>query len=442
MTAPSARAQLFADKLYGKIQTRARSHEAGARDQAVGQALPVTAAAAAASSSSIDPGNLQALVHMQLQLMQEQLNVVRSRHFDVGYEEPEQILLRVEPDLRDIMKKWHKQLKADLGTWVTQEGLHAKYVQIDQRGEVHRTLRDQADRKWQWPKGYKAIAQPTSAEETDNDEVMPGDTAYDIDQAWKKLQEKHAKESWSFILTHQKACTEHMRSTTKSETCLKKLEDEVASWMAKHSDMHYPESAYHIKRTVKHFAEAVYRDELPKAKSRIEKDSENTQKREQELLDAEADYKSLDIKQLLALAVLETTRKSDNNSKLNLGKNGVMAHLMKEYPDLATKCNLNLNAEPKPKQKKQQRNRSQSRKSPGQRSSSRRSSAGFQEKRSSSRSKYVTSEGKSGGTGRSRSNSARSASRSSTKGKGRGKGRGKRKGRGSSKRSPTPFRKS
>ena len=148
-------------------------------------------------------------------------------------------------------------------------------------------------------------------------------------------------------------------------------------------------------------------------RSRIEKEQANKTKQEQALLEAESDFRLMDVNRLLALAVLEFSALQSGsgagkNHKQKISQHGALAFFVKQYPDLADKYNLIIKkARPDPKPSSDTK--------PSTRA---RSSSSSKSKRSSQRSSRRPSRSASRA-------SAKSTSTPKGKGKGRGKGKGK-----------------
>ena len=74
--------------------------------------------------------------------------------------------------------------------WQSQKLLAHKYQAWDKVGQIHKHLQAEADYQWQFTKAYKEIAEPLGAELLD--------ASYDLDDGWRKMRLRHAKECWAF----------------------------------------------------------------------------------------------------------------------------------------------------------------------------------------------------------------------------------------------------
>jgi len=321
--------------------------------------------------------------------------------------------------LRKVLQDWTRTLRNDLSTWSTQEGLKSKYHGIAQRDELHRQLQDNAEMKWQWPKLYRSIAGPLPGENWDELE-------YDIDQSWKAMRTRHAKECWEWIQEHQIRCTDFFQNHIQPENALRTVLAETENWLAEHPGLYGPAMQSTTRKQVEKYTELIYRLELPKATSKHKKEKELMQKREQEILEAEADYQKMDMKELLAVAVLEAQQ-----GKGNRRQKGVLHHLLKENPEALKKYHHALKEKPHhntPPTKPRSTSRTAR---PSSRTSAKQVRTKSASSKGSSRPRSASSKGKGKGKGK---------RKSKDKSKGRGKGR---EGRGrsastSSRRSATP----
>jgi len=369
------------------------------------------------------------LLQQQVTLQQQLVALTRnSLLHECAYEDPSELLNKVDPAVRTLCRTWTKDLKNDLQTWATQKQLQDKYSKLRSQGEIHRTIRDEHDKTWQFPKGYKAVATDLHPDATDD--IVFTDEPWELDNAWKAMRRRHAEETWKFVVDHQEACVDYYQDRISSANAPSRLTAEIDIWLKANVGNHFQETGQYIKQVTAKYAELVYREEFPKASSRITREKEAAAKREQALITAEEAFTDMDMKELLALAVLEGSKGLATHGKqhVNAPKDGVLQHLLKNSPELVKKYGINFHnsAKVSDKPRKPRNTSASSRARPTSRSASR-GSGKAGSKAGGSRN---NSRGRSAGSAKS-NGSARSKGSSGKKGK--GKGKGKRKGSGKSK---------
>ena len=330
---------------------------------------------------------------------------------DHAWEDPDSIVRKLDPSLRPTFQEWSKTLKHDLSQYATQEALHEKYKALQAKDMKHRSFTDTEKLRWQWPKVYVNEAQhlPMSF---DLEDVTDMDDSFDIHESFKRLRERHSAECWEFVHKHQAECRRICAERVNPTSAYKVLTDEVDSWLVKHGNICSPDTREFIKQSTERFGELTYRTELPKTTSKQEKEKEKAAKREKAVIAAEEKYNAMELKELIAVAVLESTRRG-NGSGSTKAPSSAIAHLLRDNPDLAKEFKVQKHQphderEPKP------------RRSSSARSTSRASSKGSRTVRIE---KPKTS--------------SRTSSRASSQGKGsskgKGNGKGKKKGKGGQK---------
>ena len=370
----------------------------------------------------------------QNQLLSQQVQLLQINQLamnQAAYTNPTDILCQVDPTLKIEMEQWAKEYRAVLQQYCTQDTLHAKYLDLTSKGELHKQFADEVNKVWQWPAMFKAEVRElqacrpviTEGEPENYADIDPDSDPFDLDAAFRIMRKRHAEECQNFIFAYQRQCLKYYKGKADASFQEGLLLDRFQAWTLKHAHILNEFSRKQIESKVKHFAELTFRTELPKIQSRHEKEKDKRKKQREELLQAEAEFRLMDINKLLAMAMLErsalTGRGQASNRQQVVPPNGALAFFLHQYPDLAKKYNLTTQAEKATKPKPgSDRGRSTSMKS-------RHSSKG------SHRSKSLTKGAGKNKPARQSSRSSSKASKSSNKSKGKGKGKGKQQhGRG------------
>ena len=242
---------------------------------------------------------------VQNRLMEQQLQLLQMDK----YSDPNEILPLVDPELKSILLEWANSFKSTLQQSLTQDALQQKYLAIERSGELQRQFSEECKKSWQWPLAFKAHARELQSctallGEGDVDmfvEDADHEVPFDITQAYLNLRKRHARECQDFVVSYQRQCTAFFASQVKPQVQLQKLVDTTTAWIHKNRTV-LPEYAIaSIKQHVRNYADLTFRKEVPKARSRIEKEQANKTKQEQALLEAESEFRLMDVNRLLAL---------------------------------------------------------------------------------------------------------------------------------------------
>ena len=147
---------------------------------------------------------------------------------DLDFTDPSGILRKLDPELRGIFSDWVKGFKKGLHLHATQQELTNKYEMIEAKGELLRRFADEAKKKWQFPVAYRAVASPL----LEAGEDLADMDDYDLDKAWQKMKERHAKEQHDFVIAHQRRCSQLAAEWVTFDRAKESLRDAVVSWVA------------------------------------------------------------------------------------------------------------------------------------------------------------------------------------------------------------------
>ena len=123
-----------------------------------------------------------------------------------------------------------------------------------------------------------------------------------------------------------------------------RLLDNLAAWVAEHG---YNDNAVHnaMKATAKQFVESTIRAERPKLQTRMNKDKENYEKRQQASIEAKSKWESMDVKDVLSPALLESAQaKTARNKPIRVQDGGALAFLVKDNAELCRQHNIKFEA--------------------------------------------------------------------------------------------------
>ena len=199
----------------------------------------------------------------------------------------------------------------------------------------------------------------------------------------------------------------------------------LAAWVAEHA---YNDDAVHnaMKVKAKQFVESAIRAERPKLQTRMNKDKENYEKRQQALIEAKSKWESMDVKDVLSPALLELAQaKTARNKPIRVQDGGALAFLVKDNAELCRQHNIKFEASQAPNTPK--------RRTRGRASSRDRSSSAHKERPSSihrTPSSARSPKASSKVSAKSRGNSKSPGKQVRFKGKGKGNDKGKDKGKG------------
>ena len=366
----------------------------------------------------------------QLQLLQKQmLQTQQSQGQDSRlFQMPEKVLNGVDPSLKQIFDSFATDVKHLFAAWETQKALNEKYAGFEAQGELHPHFQAEASYKWQFTKLYMANAKAVAAEED-----MP-DESYDVMVAWENLRKKHAEECFRFVCQHQAQCVSLYEQQVSLPALQQKLHDRLDVWFA---DNDYDDEALQgaMKAKAVQFVDSLVRQERPKIQTRMAKDKDRQQKREQALTEAQAKWESMDVKDVLSPALFDLAKaRAGRNQPIRVKDDSALAFLVKDNEELCRKHNVKIEAS---QASGSNRHRTPTPKGhagagagKGQKGKNRPDARPPSILRASSpASSKASSKGRGKGKGKGRSKSSSKKVRFAEKGQGKGKAKGKRKGK-------------
>ena len=244
-------------------------------------------------------------------------------HFPAGaFTDPAKAINSFDPLLQPMLKEWTAYVRSTASALATQQSLHAKYQRVKDSHDVLQQFATEAKRRWQWPKLYKAVAQSiesagstpstdsarfpatrlglaavhataeemaTRAVENAPDpnatpRVIPDEELieeeFDLDAEWLALRRRHAEECTDFVMQHQKASLDYFSLLAKPEALLHELDQRAERWFIANGFCFNAAEIAPMKLRIRKFGEFVIRKELPAAKGKLLKRSEDDKKRE------------------------------------------------------------------------------------------------------------------------------------------------------------------
>ena len=226
-----------------------------------------------------------------------------------------------DPAVRAIFEKFHREIKKRTETLKTHLELQAKYNQPD---FIHKQFAQETKSSWQLPRAYCQIATPVA-------DVEDEDPDYDIERSYLEMRRRHAQKCWTWVKTHQQRCTEFMQEQLSEHVLTGILDDELAEWALSH----HPDEqsmAFH-KNEARTIIRRWLRIELPAMHSRMKKEQDKRDKRQQNLLEAEVRYRTADNGTLIAQACLELQNSQKSRGKHIVSSTGVFKHLLQDTDD-------------------------------------------------------------------------------------------------------------
>ena len=227
-----------------------------------------------------------------------------------------------DPAVRCIFDSFQKEAKKRMEALRTHTELQRKYAQ---EGFMHAKFTAEKRMTWPLPKSYNEVAFAVS-------EVEDEDPDYDLDAAFAQLRRKHAEECWKWVKTHQERCAEHLAELVTEDSLLSFISDQLEEWALSHRPdaetmrFHQEEANILVQRWL--------RIELPNMQSRMKKEQEKKEKRQEALLEAEVRYRTAGTGALIAEATLELANsRSKVAGKHVLPEGGVFAHLLKDVTE-------------------------------------------------------------------------------------------------------------
>ena len=352
-----------------------------------------------------------------LQLQQQQQPSASSAGKDSLFCESNQVLQGIDPDLKQVFQNFEQETKHLLSAWHTQKSILEKYQRWIHESKMHPHFQAEARQQWQWTKIYAAVAVPLDHEDT------MSENPYDIAEAWNQMRARHAQECFDFVSCHQERCVQHYEALVRQSSLQQKLLDKVISWFAA-NDIQDVAMQRTMQRKADAFVESILRAEMPKLRSRMEKEKEKVEKRDKEVTEAMTKWSMMEVKDVLSPAMLELARLGHAKKPLAVQEDSALAFLIKDNEDLQKKYKLKIakagaEGKPVPKPSKPQRKPTPAPKTNRHRSTSRKSAS------SSRASSRKSREGK----GCKKQVTFESPGKGGKKGKGKGKGKSKSKGK-------------
>eukprot|EP00929_Paragymnodinium_shiwhaense_P041438 TRINITY_DN21516_c0_g1_i1.p2 TRINITY_DN21516_c0_g1~~TRINITY_DN21516_c0_g1_i1.p2 ORF type:complete len:473 (-),score=131.38 TRINITY_DN21516_c0_g1_i1:1866-3284(-) len=365
------------------------------------------------------------LIQVQTNMLQ---NYMQSQKAD--YHDPDAMIKQMDAATADIARTRLKKTKTLIGHWQTQKELFNKYEQLKDKAQMHAMLNSEASAKWQFTKSYKAVAQPQDvAMFNENDPIEEGGAAprgpFDLEEAWCTMRKRHAQECWEFIQYHQKKSLEHYDDQITVEKFAGTIVDTATS---KLRELGLRDEGYkaHVLNKLHLYSSYVYRKMVPESLSHIQREQEKRDKRKAALVQAEASYRSMDQKELLAAVVLEKefaprklTHGKGKKTQFKVPASGALGYLVKDAEELRKRYNLQITEEDKPNPKPTGNGKGKGNQ-PTKPAAAASKPKDLKKKKGKGKGKDSQPEGKSKGKGK-------------DKGKGKGKGKGAGKGTGTEK---------
>ena len=370
---------------------------------------------------------VQMLQSQVAQAIQQQPRAPISDAPSRGFLDPKHCIEGVDPALKCVFEDFAKESRHMFTAWETQRTLHEKYSKLVSENKLHTHFEAEASLKWQFTKLYIAQAKPVACEACMSDDADD----YDLLAAWQAMRARHAEECFEFVCQHQEQCLNIYEAEVSVPALQQKLQDRMQVWFAEHG---YTDDG--IKQTMSakavQFVDSLVRQERPAVQSRMNKQKQVQQKREQAVLEAKSKWESMDVKDVLSPALFELAKLGGSRRKpITLNDDSALAFLAQNNAELMEKHKLKIvpassskptsskrtptpkRAAKKPEKKDKRRQQSRGRSSSGSRHGSRRPSS--------------RSSGRSSARGASSGKQVRFADEERGKGKGKGKGKNKQK---------------
>lgn len=242
------------------------------------------------------------------------------------------LLEGVDPALQKVFEAFEKEARHTFEAWETQKKLLEKYSKLSEESRLHNHLQSEADFKWQWTKLYLATAQPVSVEQD-----MHGE-GYSVADSWARMRRKHAEECFQFVCQHQQQCVALYENQVSLPALKQRLFDQLDVWFAQQA---YDDEALRmaLKQRASQFVEAFVRATRPKIQTRMAKDKDLQEKREQALLEAKSKWEEMDVKDVLSPALFELVDARQKRS-VNIKADSALAFLVKDNEELCKKHNV------------------------------------------------------------------------------------------------------
>ena len=303
------------------------------------------------SSPSAEMSGVELLLFQQNQLLMSQLKELQvqvkssqSRAEAIAtneamqakmFHEPRDLLEGIDPGLHHVFDEFAKEVKHLLSAWETQTKLLEKYKRLEDEGALHSHFKAEADFKWQFTKLYLAKAVPL-----DVDDMSDGQ--FSVVDSWAAMRTRHAKECFQFVLQHQGQCVKFYDELIASSSLQQLLADRLDAWFAQHN--YADEEIRHaLKHRAVQYVESLLRVERPRVQSRMVKDREQQQKREQALLEARSKWEEMDVKDVLSPALFELKQLDARQKRpTKIKDDSALAFLVKDNAELCQKHKLKI----------------------------------------------------------------------------------------------------
>jgi hypothetical protein len=191
---------------------------------------------------------------------------------------PQDYLKTLDPEIKSLFLKWRKQFNGTIAIYISQSRKYSKNHAIASKGGLIQPFSRDAMQTWDWPEMYSSVAQPLQSTDAthavdssgplDTSDVsdMPTDSGtYNVNLAFADLRTKHAWESQTFVLGHQKACVEKLLEILSLECQTKMLQSQVAALIDEQAQLYPSQAKPDLEAQAKAFVEVVHRTEMKKA---------------------------------------------------------------------------------------------------------------------------------------------------------------------------------
>ena len=264
---------------------------------------------------------------------------------------PDRVFHTLDPRVQNIMRQLSKEWDRRIERLFHQRNLKSKYDGIEAAGSVHHDFAVEGDREWQFAKEYKAVATPSSLETSNAQHDDAPMRAYDLEQAWRTMRQKHAKECWVFVKQHQAQFLQHLEHTTSQSY----FKQEAAAKITEYTDQlrgHYSSDA--TKRLIERaliWTELKTRSSMGFWSEKAASSKAKEQKRKQELDKAQASYESMDARALFAALTLEAQgvkKQQDGSDRQKRGKpitvhkNSALGSILNQFEPIAKMYNIQV----------------------------------------------------------------------------------------------------
>mmetsp|Transcript_35209 Transcript_35209/g.56281 ORF Transcript_35209/g.56281 Transcript_35209/m.56281 type:complete len:385 (-) Transcript_35209:167-1321(-) len=233
---------------------------------------------------------LEQLIEQQNALLLKQVQLAEKtteRHVRVSCQRvtSQNFLDTLDPDMKSVFARWKQHFTTAVAMYVSQSRKYSKMEAVASKGELIKPFSRDAMHTWVWPEIYSSIAQPIQGIDFDNangssvsmgssdisdTQADPG--TYDVNRAFKDLRSKHAWESQTFVLRHQKTCVDRLLEGLSLECQIKTLQDQIAAWIFEQSQSYSPQAKQDLEVQARAFVEVVHRGEMQKAEQKLKEE--------------------------------------------------------------------------------------------------------------------------------------------------------------------------